>query len=67
MKISIPQISVNNDHDPVYSSFRLVQFFQGEVCHKTAAQKKESVDTGKSIGNCLKHVGAGQLKKKYCI
>ena len=47
---------MNVKHDPVDSPLSFVQLFQGEVADETSAQKKESVDARKSIGDGLKHV-----------
>ena len=54
---------MDNHQDPVYSSFRFVQFLYGQVTHETAAQEKESVNTRKSICDSLKRVRAHKLKK----
>ena len=59
--ISKPEVSVNNEHDPVEPSIGFVQLFQRQEGQEAAAQKKESFDARKCIGHHLKRVGVCQL------
>ena len=52
---------MNIKHDPVDSPVSFIQFLQGKITDETSAQEKESVDTGKSIGDGLKQVGLREL------